>query len=129
MKNLFLTIIALFSFSLAQAQVANFDTKTTKTKLDDASVQYTFTVEGLNGNQKAIGEKFKAHKGVTDVKLVGNTYTVTMNKANNKETLQAMLLSAGINSTNVDGKTVPTGELLQYIKEQKATSTPTRTSK
>lgn len=129
MKNLFLTIIALLSISFMQAQVANFNSKTTKTKIDDTSVQYTFTIEGLNGNQKAIGEKFKAHKGVTDVKLVGNTYTVTMNKANNKETLQAMLLAAGINSTNVDGKNVPTGELLQYIKEQKATSTPTRTSK
>jgi hypothetical protein len=127
MKTLLLTVVALFTLSLAQAQVANFDTKTTKTKLDDASVQYTFTVDGLNGNQKEIGEKFRAHKGITDVKLVGSTYTVTLPKTNNKETLQAMLLAAGINSTKVDGKSVPTGELLQYIKDQK--STAPRTSK
>ena len=120
MKNIIITLTALLSLGFAQAQVASFDSKATKTVIDNENVSYTFTLEEVNGNQKEIAAKMKAYKGITNVTLNGNTVKVDLPKSNNKETMQAMLLSAGIKTVKVDGKSMPTIELMRYVRDLKA---------
>ncbi len=120
MKKILTVITLVFSIGLAQAQIANFDSKTTKTVIDKENVSFTFTLEEVNGNQKEIGSKLKAYKGINNVTINGNDVKVDLPKTNNKEIMQSALLSAGIKTVKVDGKSMPTIELMSYIRDQKS---------
>jgi hypothetical protein len=120
MKNILTTLALVFSIGFAHAQTASFDSKTSKTVIDNENVSFNFTLEEVNGNQKEIAEKMKAHKGINNVTINGNIVKVDLPKANSKGTMNSMLLSVGIKTVKVDGKTMPTNELMSYLREQKA---------
>lgn len=120
MKNIIVTLTALLSFGFAHAQVANFNSKTTKSVIDEETISFTFTLEEVKSNQKEIAEKMKAHKGINNVIINGNDVKVDLPKANSKGTMNSMLLSAGIKTVKVDGNAMPTSELMSYLREQKA---------
>lgn len=113
--------------SYAQNSKAYFDTKTTKQKLNDNTVAYTFQVDNIPTEKQVqqLEKKFRSSSSVLEVKgqLVPEDkarYVVSVEKPGNRETLQRMLIEAGINMVNIDGVDVETSKSVEYANSLKA---------
>jgi hypothetical protein len=131
MKKIALVIVTLMltviSISNAQTSKAYFESAKTKQKLNEATVAYTFQVDNITTDQQRqlFENKFKEMQSVLSVKsslmAAGGraAYTVSVTKQRNKEIVQRMLISAGINTVNVDGKDIETAKAVEYANAQK----------
>lgn len=125
MKKIALILIvvlnALSVTSHAQSMKAYFDSKTTKNKINDNMVAYTFQVDNITTEkqEQQLEEKFKSSNSVVNVKgkLMAEgkaTYVVSVNKMKNRESMRDMLIAAGINTISVDGTDVETAKSVEY---------------
>lgn len=130
-KNFTYTLVAAIALfisanAFAQKSVAYFNSQTAKKKVDDKTIEYTFQLDNISSEQQkqAMFTKFKSSQAVIDVKVgaaTGNkqSYTISLAKPQNKEVLQRLLISAGIEQVNIDGKVIETSKFVQYIQQEK----------
>lgn len=130
-KNFTYTLVAAIAMFLsvnafAQKSVAYFNSQTAKQKVNEKTVAYTFQVDNVSNDQQkqAFLTKFKSNQAVIEVKagvVAGNkqTYTISLAKAQNKEVLQRLLIGAGIEQVNIDGKVMESSKVIEYLQQEK----------
>ncbi len=128
MKKINLLLVAfclIVGSALAQKSTA-YITTSSKQKIDDRTIGYTFQVDKIANSQQKdlIATNFKKVKGVFDVAvgtLTGDkcTYTVKMAKVNNKTTLQYMFVAADIEKVSINNELVDSAKLVEYLASKK----------
>jgi hypothetical protein len=123
-----LLVIALFMLSMnavAQKSMAYLNTKAAKQEVDKQTIIVNFQVDNVNAiSQQKYADVFKKEQMVKDVKVTNTAgkanYAVKMNKGGTIEALQRMFVKAEIDNVNIDGKVVPTKDLVAYKNQQQA---------
>jgi hypothetical protein len=122
-----LFVIALFMLSMnavAQKSMAYLNTKTVKQEVDKQMILVTFQVDNVDAAaQKKYADVFKKEQIVKEVNVQPGTagkatYAVKMYKGGTLEALQRMFVKAQIDNVNIDGKVVPTKDLVAYKNER-----------
>ena len=127
MKNKFFSsfVAIMFVFvsanAIAQNSMANFSRSNIKAVVGE-NVAFTFVLDNIKdeATKNAFLSKFKSAKpsaATASTITAGKvTYVVTFPKGKGAKMMQDMLIAAGIENSSVDGKVMPTAQVLEYCK-------------
>lgn len=120
-------VMGLSVNTFAQKSTAFLNSESSKRVVDAKTVVITFRLDNITDDQTRLKfeNALKSGEGVQEVHSTapqGNValYTLTIEKVRAVERLEKIFLGAGIETVNVDNKTMPTRDLAQYQHAQKA---------